>query len=781
MRISYNWLKELLPDLTASPVEVAELLTLHSFETYVVGEVALPAGVRAVKITRIEKHPNADRLQLATVSDGEKEITVVCGAPNIQIEQIVPYAPPGTKLKGEKNEDLIVKEAKIRGMKSPGMLNSLRELGLHHDHGGIWVLPGDTSLGTELSTLIPADTILEADVTPNRAHDCLSHIGIAREIAALLSLSINEPSSSELPQPQAEVDGWKVTLADPRLSPRYLGVILDDLVVQVSPLWLQARLLSVGGKPINNLVDITNLVMFEYGNPTHLFDQKNLPGKNIAVRPAKTKEQLVLLDDTVQDLSENDLVIVARDTPVALAGVMGGKLSSVSSHTTQGLLEVANFNAYSVQETARRLNVRTEASARFSKGLDPNLAQPAAERTVSLLIEIASARLVGVIDAYPKPVKPRTISFNPDRVGQIAGVDIFTPAQSKKALEGLRLKVAAKKKPWQVTIPTDRLDLMGEHDLIEEVIRFVGLAAIQPSSPDSSLSRSLPEKIYWREAIRDTLLELGLTETYNQSFEPEAYALLAELHAEKHLSLVNPPAPELKNLRVSLMPGLIANLAKNRDLFQRNAGRKESALFEIGHVYRPGKKGRVPGVIEENHLAAVVVGAQPSLQAIAERLQEVLGLDSIPLKNCLAATVARTLKYHLPIQGFEINLDELLIGIEKPVPSLRTLEEIQAENLAASRFTPLPKFPSVFRDISLVVDPAVSASRAQEIIERAGGKLVADVDLFDEFEPQGSVQKSLAFHIEYRSPERTLTDKEIDRLHAKITTALETELGAEIR
>ncbi|MEK7556583.1 MAG: phenylalanine--tRNA ligase subunit beta, partial [Patescibacteria group bacterium] len=493
-------MKSLVPDLTLTPRELAELLTKHSFETVVGQEYGIPAGVKTVRITKLEKHPDADRLRLATITDGQQEITVVCGAPNIKVGQVVPYSPPGIELKDEKGASFVVKEAKIRGVASPGMLNSLRELGLHQDQIGIWILPDDTALGRELAQLVPYDTLLEADVTLNRAHDCLCHIGIAHEVAALLRLPASDPATSTSPITEEIIPGWVIEIEAERACPRYFGALIENLVVAPSPLWMQARVLAAGGKPINNLVDITNYVTFEYGNPVHLFDQRLLPGKRITIRSAAQREKLVLLDDTEQELFPEDLLIAASGKPIALAGIMGGKQSGVGEATTRGFLEVANFNAYTIQETARRLGLRTEASTRFSKGLDPNLVSTAAWRCLTLLTELAQGEAIGVTEAYPKPFSPRVIPFNPARVGSVAGSDIFNEKDSEKILTHLgctvdtssglqptspsqgEVPLLTKERPthgesgevWQIMAPTVRLDLEGEHDLIEEVIRGTG-------------------------------------------------------------------------------------------------------------------------------------------------------------------------------------------------------------------------------------------------------------------------------------------------------------------
>lgn len=783
MRISYNWLKDFLPKLTLSPKETAELLTMHSFETVVTGELVVPPDITVVKIVNIKPHPNADRLHLVTVTDGQREITVVCGATNIAVGQTVPYSPPGTTLQDENNDNFTVKETTIRGQTSPGMINSLRELGLHpKEHGGIWILPTSLPLGTKLADHVPPDTILDADVTPNRAPDCLSHRGVARELAALLALAIKEPKLPALPPPGSAVNEFTVTVEDAAKTPRYLGAVLTGVSVDPSPLWLQARLLAAGSKPLGNLVDITNYVMFELGNPTHAFDMAKLPGRAFGIRQAKTGEKIILIDTTEQKLTERDLVITCHDMPIAIAGVMGGQDSGVSEKTKDIFLEVASFNAFSVQETARRLALTTEASTRFSKKLDTNLVTDAARRAVDLLQELTGATLVGILDSHPKPRSPHPVKFRPSQVSRVAGSDIFTAEQSRQALRNLRFTVDDTKEPWSVTVPTDRLDIAGEHDLVEEVIRVTGLENIASAPPPPGTEpQPLPHRIYWCEVVRETLVELGLTETLNYSFEPQQYAAIASLNNTDHLCLVNPVAPDMKNLRVSLLPGLLKNLATNRATFHRQVGRKESSLFEIGHVYKPGAGDKIPGVDENLHLAAAVVGNLPRLEDIAQTLARALHLDSLNLPNIITDDMVQKLKYRLPVFGFEVNLDELLFRIEQAVPPARSFADIKAAAFKSTPYVPLPKYPPSYRDLSILIDPVITIEQVQEAIERVGGQLVADVDLFDEYEPPDSAQKSLAFHITYQSSGGTLTDTEIAQIHNKIVAALKRELGAHLR
>jgi phenylalanyl-tRNA synthetase beta chain len=504
MRISYNWLKSLLPDLAHSPEAVAELLTMHSFETEVVDRWDIDPKIMVTRIVKIEPHPNADRLQLATVTDGKQEVRVVCGARNIAEGDVVPYAPPGTVVKDQEGGPFTIKETNIRGEKSPGMLNSLRELGLGADHSGIFLLPADTPLGTALADHIPNDVILEADITPNRAHDCLSHLGIAREVAALLDIPVHEPEYGDLPKASRHVEGFSVYTEDPHVS-RYMGVVLSNATPAVSPLWMQARLLAMDARPINAIVDATNYVMFELGNPSHAFDAERLEGKTISVRGASEGETIPLLDGTSPKLPEGTLVITSDDKPLALAGIIGGRAHEVADTTTGVFLEIANFQGYAIQETVKRLGKSTQASIRFAKHIDPNGVEIAAKRLVLVLQKVVGAHVEGVMDYYPHRRLPKQIYFSHPRVSRLAGIQI-EDATMKQVLKRLRCKVedASGKEAWHVTVPTDRLDIEGEHDVVEEIIRVVGLDAIASQMPDDMLVPvKMPKHMYWREVVRD--------------------------------------------------------------------------------------------------------------------------------------------------------------------------------------------------------------------------------------------------------------------------------------
>jgi phenylalanyl-tRNA synthetase beta chain len=564
--------------------------------------------------------------------------------------------------------------------------------------------------------------------------------------------------------------------------------VLDNLSVAPSPLWLQVRLLAVGCKPINNLVDSTNYVMFEYGNPMHLFDRRKLSHHTITVRSARQQEPLKTLDNEVRLLDAEDVVIAAGTEPVALAGVIGGEAAEIDDDTTQGYLEVGNFNAFKVQETARRLNIRTESSLRFSKGIDPNLATTAAQRAVTLLGELASAAVISAHDEYPRPRKPKAITFNPTQISRVTGMPV-AEKQAVDALQRLRFQITQdSKEEWKVGVPSDRLDVVADHDVVEEVVRLIGLHEIKPATLHSLSAVPLPHHIYWREVVRDVLVKLGLTEVYNASFEPARYAGSFGLSVEPHITVVNPPAPELSQLRTSLLPGLIANLAANRETVQRNAHQgKESALFEIGNVYRPGTGKRVSGIIEEENLAGVIVGATPTVENIAIALGEQLGIADMTIRPA-HHQISEQLKFRLPITSFELNLTQLLQQVEGTVGAAKSLSEIESQHNEAASFVSFARYPAVYRDLSVLVDTNVTVEQVQEIIERVGGHLVTDVDLFDIYSAaddtaatEEPARQSVAFHIAYQSPGKTLTDEEVALLHNRIVQALQDELDATAR
>lgn len=813
MLISYNWLKELLPDLKVTPLELAELLTLHSFETIISGAIAIDEKVTVAEIVSIEPHPNADRLKLVTINDGTNTIRVVCGATNYLLHDHVAYSPPGTKLKDEHGETFILKEVKIRGEESPGMLNSLRELGLGEAHIGLFILPKDTSVGTKLIDYMPNDTILESDIEPNRAHDCLSHTGIAREVAALLKLTVKEPATLDISLLK-ELSDWQVIIDSPNEVPRYFGALLAGAKVQASPLWLQTRLLTAGIRPINNVVDITNYVALEMGNPAHTFDADKLPGKTIRVRRAKDKEKLTTLDDIKHSLSPDNLVIDCNDTPVAVAGVMGGMESQVTNETKSIFLEVANFKPYVIYNSSIALKTISASSTRFSKGITPALIDSSSGRALKLLQEIADVEVIGQIDIYPKKVQQHTITFNPVLATKLAGAEINTN-EAKDILTRLRCSINEDKNTWQVKVPFSRLDLVVENDLAEEVIRVYGLEKIKANQPiKQKIKQSMfNEHMQWREAVKDLLVALGMTETYNYSFADESILKLlgVKQSAKDRLTIINPRSPEQKYLRQSIIPQLINNLLTNKAELRKKFTNTNRSLFEVGIVFRSGSGGAVDNVIEEEHIAGALVSGITPVKDIVDNILGSFGITDAEFKTIiptaiwgdtstkiiyseeklgtigtLNASSVIAAKIGLPISLFELNLNKLVAHAENKPPATITDTSVASDKPA--QYKTINKYPPVYRDLSLIIDSRVRNEEVQEIIERVGGKHVFDVDLFDEYNAvydsastDYRPRKSLAFHIAYQSPDKTMTSEEVRQLHNKIVATLKSELSIKLR
>lgn len=661
MKLSYNWLKDLVPGLTASPADVAEKLTMHSFETTAKGKS------------------------------------------------------------------------------------------------------------------------LEADITPNRAHDTLSHLGIAREIAALYELSVQEPAFASLPAAQTEVDGFTIAIDDASHTPRYLNVLLQSVNNnKPSPHWLKTRLDAGGVRPVNTVVDITNYVLLETGQPSHAFDADRLPGKTMSVREAAPNERLTFLSGEAITVPPSGLVVTSGDNPVALAGIMGASDSAVTPQTRTLLLEVANFHPFTIRQTADTLNLRTEASIRFGRGLSPAQVAPAAARLVYLLQTIVGAQVLGVTDHYPRPARPNVIAFNPASVAAVAGVSV-TSQQIRQALSSLRLIVDDTTTPWQITPPPERLDLTGEHDLVEEVIRLHDLNDIPTQALSAPVSYPpQPAAALWRAIIRNLLVTRGLTETYNVPFAP-SNLVSQHFDTAQPITLSNPLDPAQCYLRTSLLPSLMANLRKNKDDFHRQFSTQTKALFEIGHVYQRGQ-GLVPGIREEEHLAAVLVGEAADATDLIAAIYSAFSLtqddDDIIWAGPFSDAVRTRLKYRVPLTALEINLDRLYKRAGHPPFKVPTLDSL-AQASPAPRYCEFSRYPGILRDISFVVDANQSAEQAQTIIEKAGTPLLAAVELFDQFNQAGKT--SLAFHLEYQTLDRTLTSAEVNTAHNRIIEALQTEIKAHIK
>ncbi|HLN19147.1 MAG TPA: phenylalanine--tRNA ligase subunit beta, partial [Patescibacteria group bacterium] len=533
MNYSYNWLTE-LSGTKLSPEKAVELLTMHSFEVEGMDiiEGKFP-GVIVAQIIEIKKHPNADKLQVVTVDYGNNIIDVVCGASNISVGQKVPLALVGAKLPG----GIKIKETEIRGVKSTGMLCAADELGLGKDHSGIIILDNNAEIGESIEKYIGiSDSIIEIKVLPDRAHDAMSHVGVAREISALEGKRMVFDISS-LIMPKAKSKTLKVEIKDKDLCPRYIGAVMTDIKIKESPKWLRDRLIASGMNAINNVVDATNYVMLEIGQPLHAFDRDKMESNTILVRRANEGEEINLLDKGTQKLSKSDLLITDGKRPAALAGIKGARIAEIDSNTKNIVLEAASFDAVNIRKTRTRLGIKTESSDRFEKDIDPNLAEKAMARVIEILADIAGGKLEGIVDIYPKPVKPWRIKLNIDYVNKLLG-ETVPVNDMKKILSTLDFKVSGMGKNITVEIPTFRVDVRTQEDLIEEIGRIYGYGKIKPQPLiEPVLPPERNEVVFYEHETREKMIGLGFSEVYNYSFYSRNAAEVCGLDDIKHYEL----------------------------------------------------------------------------------------------------------------------------------------------------------------------------------------------------------------------------------------------------
>ena len=799
MKIPLSWLREYV-DIDLPPAELAHRLTMAGTE---VGDVEVIGGtwenVFVGHVVSVDPHPNADRLRLATVSLGNEEMTVVCGAPNVAQGQRIAFARVGARLVDPRTgETETLKAARIRGVESAGMVCSERELGLGDDHTGIVVLPEDAPVGVPLAEYL-GDVVLDLEVTPNRP-DCLSVLGIAREVAAFTDKEVREPEIS-YPEEGDAIEGLvSVEIADPSLCPRYTASVIQGVTVGPSPQWMQDRLLKAGQRPINNVVDVTNYVLLEYGQPLHTFDYTTLQQGKIIVRPARDGESFVTLDETKHTLRPPMLVIADAERSVALAGIMGGLNTEMTESTTTVLVESANFDPINTRRTAQALRIRTESSSRFDKGLQPELAAIALKRATQLILQIAGGKVCrGIVDAYPQPTDRPAITFTLARLKKVLGVT-FPMDQVQDIFRRLGLPFQADgQEAVAVTVPYWRSDIAQEDDLVEEVARIIGYDEM----PTTTLSTSIPlhepqPERELRERVKDILVACGMQETISYPLISED--ALNKTHAPsdgaRPLRVANPMSAELEYLRTTLRSSILATLAAN----QRH-GEEGFRLFEVGRVYLP-RPADLP--LERETLVGVVAGPRSP----EGRLGSAESMDLFDAKGIIEAFLdqlhvaysfeAEDNSLFLPGRCARIAVGATTLGVMGEVHS-RVLEEFEIDispvalfevDLAALaevassgplQYRALPRYPGAYRDLALVLDRGVAASLAQGIIERH--PLVARATLFDVYEgeavPQG--KRSLAYRVLFQLLDRTLAGDEVNQARAEIVASLEGEVGASLR
>lgn len=775
MKFSVNWLGEFVY-LPKNSEEIAELLTRAGVETEnIETHGAKIDKVIVSQITASSRHPNADRLTVCEVDDGSgAKRQIVCGATNYKVGDKVPLAVPGAKLPNGTE----IRKSKLRGVESEGMLCSAIELGLGQDASGLLILSSEAKIGAPINDLYPGDTILDVEITPNRG-DLLSHFGLAREIAALTGKKLKSPP----PESKIELKKSGVTISAPRECPFFSARKIDNVAVGPSPQWLRAKIESVGIRSINNIVDISNFVMLELGQPTHAFDADKLKG-GINVRLARDGEKFLALDGKTYSLKPGNLVVADQERAIGIAGVMGGEETGVTESTKNILLESAYFLPASVRRTARNLSLPSDASYRFERGVDPRMVLRASHRATELIREIADGTSAKGVGAFGKvPANPADVSLSYEKCDRVVGIAI-KPKTVDEILARFGLKKSkstSKSGTWK--IPSHRRDLQRDVDLIEEVVRAFGVDKV----PGTDRSRFTPSSAAdhshdLESAFRERLVAHGLSEALTSKLIPRS----ASAFSENAIELRNPLSEDHVALRPSLISGLLEVLERNV-----RAGAETVAIFEIGRTFIP------PSGKEERHLGILLWGN--IARAPNWRLPTSRRLDLFDLKGALACVVPnlsfRAANYPDLAFAVEVWSGNQMIGFggqlsasKSSAPGPVLIAELHADLLlvvgeSATKFRELNRYPSITRDIAMIVPETIAHAEIVRVIENPKEPLLESVALFDLFSggDMGEARKSLAYRLTYRDPGRTLTHEEVTAAHAKIRERLRHELGAELR
>ncbi|MDP2873479.1 MAG: phenylalanine--tRNA ligase subunit beta [Bacillota bacterium] len=821
MRVSLSWLRDYV-DLPSEKAQLQALLGRLEMAGLTIDAIEQPwAGARGISaglVLRVQKHPELDKLLVADVDLGPAgKVTLVSGAGNFRAGDIVPVVAAGGALPGGQT----IGPVEFKGIVSQGMMCSAAELGLGHGteaEDRIVILPAGTAPGTDCISLLGLDDeVLELDLTPNYAVFCQSMLGVAREVAAVSGAALREPApgtgdhaltgpaSSSAARDLASGEAGQaaaVVIAAPELCDRYSGALFEDVVVGPSPLWMQRRLIAGGLRPLNSLVDVTNYVMLELGQPLHAFDFDTLSGRRIVVRRAAHGERLVSLDGTERELGPDDLAIADADRAVAIAGVMGGANTEISPTTRRVFLESAHFAPISVRRTSRRLGLRTEASIRFEKGVDPSGTVRAIERAAGLFSEIGAARRVsGVIDVVAAATTPMTVRVSTDYVRTLAGAPI-AGAQMVSLLATLGLDASVEPGPagpdgagstLRVEVPTRRSDIEGGADIVEEIARAYGYDRIEPALPSGGMPLTArPARRAATMAAGQVLRGYGLDElvtfSYHSAAEFDRLMLPPDHPWRLSIPLANPMTEDQARMRTSLVPNLLRVLGYNAGY-----GVTDLHAFEINRVYLPQSLPLTDLPSEPLRVAIVLTGTAPGaanwrggdgpvdfylLKGVIEGLAESMRLDNLSFEPGTAAFTRRgrtaTISCDDRALGWlgELTADAAAgYGLRPPVYLAELDFETMIELSGPYRvFRGLPRFPAVQRDLAFVVPDDLPAARVTRIIAEAGGETLTDLRLFDVYRGAqvGAGKRSLAFALTFRSPEQTLTDEQVDLTCAQI-------------
>lgn len=802
MKVSLSWLKDYV-NIERDVRDLASALTMAGLEVEsIANSFDYLENVVVGRIVEISPHPNAEKLKLCRVDSGSSIIQVVCGASNIAENILAPLAFPGTVFP----DGSVLKTCDIRGQVSEGMLCSERELELGDDKSGVMVLSGTPEAGTKISEALSlSDFVLEIGLTPNRS-DCLSVIGIAREIAAIQKVKIKYPVKRQPDNNKEILKYTSVIIEAPEHCPRYAAALVTDIKVSESPFWLRKRLISIGQRPINNIVDITNFVMMECGQPLHAFDFNRLAENRIVVRTAKKGETFVTLDQKERILDPEMLMICDGEKPVAIAGVMGGLNSDIGNSTERVLIESAYFNPLSIRKTSKKLGLSTEASFRFERGLDPLGTVNALLRAALLMTEIGNGKLTGgFIDENPLIHDVVPIELGISETGRLLGIEI-DGGNIKSCLESIEFNVEiAGSDILKITPPSFRVDITRSVDLMEEAARLYGYNNIPTTFPFMHAETTQPLKtLVLRDKIKNILTGLSFMETINYSFINESSCdqlrLLSNDTKRKLLQVLNPINEEQGIMRTSLIPGILENMRRNLSQQVRNL-----KLFETGNIFLSRGQETLPEEVEM--VAGLWTGDRYNsawyaketgcdfydMKGIVEGLMSGLNINNIrftkmPFDLCCYTKQGYTAQ--VTIEGMPVglvgevhpevlhnfNLKQRAFIFELNCNTILDLTKMEKTS------NPLPKFPFTARDISIIISKEIEAMSVLEKLNSFGEKLIENTQLFDVFEgdPVPPGKKSVSVRITYRSPEKTLEDKEVNGVHINITNRLLREFNASL-
>jgi phenylalanyl-tRNA synthetase, beta subunit, non-spirochete bacterial len=787
MKVPYKWLQEYAP-VDKDINEAADALTLSGSKVEEVIETGKEIDkVVTGKLIETEKHPDADKLTICMVDVGNEVIQIVTGADNIKTGDLVPVALHGSSLPG----GIKIKRGKLRGVESNGMLCSEVELGIANEDSihGIMILPQDTPIGVDIKKILGLDGgVIDFEITSNR-HDCYSVYGIAREASATFGVELKDLETSYTENDDDINKYLSVEIKD-SCCRRYAAKMIKNVKIAPSPEWMQERLKEYGVRPINNIVDITNYIMIELGQPMHAFDYRYIDDKKIIVRKAEQNEKFVTLDGAGRSLDSSMLIIADGKKAVAVAGVMGGENSEVMEDTGTIVFEFANFDGANVRITSKKLGLRTEASAKYEKDIDPNLIDTAIGRACHLINLMGAGEVVGgTIDIYPAPVKPHTVEVSSAWINKFLGIEIST-SRMKEILKSLKMEVEGDE-IFKITVPTYRQDVKIKEDVAEEIVRMYGYDKI----PNEKISGEMVEAAWTPEQkllriVKNAMVASGLYESMTYSFvSPKVFDkvnLPSDHELRKTVNILNPLGEDFSVMKTTGIPSMMECLGRN---YARD--NKQVGLFEVSRVYIPSDR------VLPDEYDRLIIGMYGDtdffrLKGIVENLLSELGVEKVDYirenENVMfhPGRTARLSVRKKPAGVFgeihpevaeKYGIDERVYIAEIDLKTLYSTSNVE------KHYKALPKFPAVTRDIAMLVSTDVMASEIENIIRRSGGSLIEDLKLFDVYTgkqiPEG--KKSVAYSIVYRSETKTLVDEEVNKVHDRVVKELESKLGAQLR